>query len=730
MITEPGVSLVPGPHTSVAPYPYPYPPLAQPGSRRPSTGLFVQLWRRRVIFFSVFVVVIGMIAGVVSLLPAYYVATGSIMVEPRDSATGESSAALIEKLGDPADLESQLILIHSPRLLRAAIDKPEIQQTIRAECELVRSGSGLGGLIAHLTGGAGCDTLVPGSEAMLDWVTARYSIGSLGRSRVIAISYQSPSAQTAQIMANALISTYLHDEIDQKVESRKAAVDWLWNEVHQLAAELKSADLAIQSYREQHGLVSGQTSTISSEQLTSVAQQLALAQASQAQAAARIKEVSGRGGDARPVLDSRTIADLKQQLSQITAEIANDKPLYGRGHPVMVSLERQRDDIQARIAGETQNIVASASQAYAAATTEVAALTRQMDQLKRAVGGDTGSEAALASMIRDADVRRELYVEIYKKANQLETERRVLTGDAHLVSYAEVPSVAAFPKKTPFAAAGLMIAAILATGAAFARDMMDRTVRGAEALEDLVGVPVIAQIPRAPRQGAGSRDPMVAVRESSAFQEAIRTLDAALALARHERPVRTVLLTSTAPREGKTFTTLALAQFAAASGRRVLVIEADLRCPTFAPVLGLDRQAGLVDYLNGLATLEQTVRPMATPGLHVMTAGLSHLGSTELLAGPRFAELLEQTDDYDLVLIDSPPSELLMDARIMARAVDGILFCAAWARSDSMGVTTGIANLQRAGGKVLGCAVTMVRQGEYPLYSRRPLPARPYLLTT
>ena len=130
----------------------------------------------------------------------------------------------------------------------------------------------------------------------------------------------------------------------------------------------------------------------------------------------------------------------------------------------------------------------------------------------------------------------------------------------------------------------------------------------------------------------------------------------------------------------------------------------------------------------GQATFSEVVSSTSQAGLDVIVAGVPNIASTELLSNSRFSRVLEAAAAYDLVFVDSPPSELLMDARILARQVDGVLYCVRWGKSDMASVANGVSSIQAAGGHLLGLAVTMVRQAEYQLYDARPLQKQPYLL--
>jgi Mrp family chromosome partitioning ATPase len=155
------------------------------------------------------------------LLPPSYLAAGSVLIGNQEPSSSSSSAAWIEKLGDPADLESQLLIITSRRMLRLAVARPGVVEAVQQEC-LFRSA-----LDRLFKSTADCGRLAAESDDLLDYVAARYSVGGVGRSRIISISYRSPVPDVAFVLANALLITYLEDQRGENARGREAASAWL-----------------------------------------------------------------------------------------------------------------------------------------------------------------------------------------------------------------------------------------------------------------------------------------------------------------------------------------------------------------------------------------------------------------------------------------------------------------------------------------------------------------------
>src|SRR4051794_14348467 len=271
-----------------------------------------RIWRRRGVFAIVAgaILVLAVIALIV--LPVRYLATASVIIAEQEPGAN-TSAAWAQKIGDPADMESQLLVIRSPRLLRQIMATPDVVDAVVSECER-----------GHLLGSPdACQRLRSDTSAFIDHVESRFSIASAGRSRVINISYQSSLPEVSQTLANALTQTFLEAQRTEGANSREVATSWLWQELKQLDQQLRESDDKIQKFRRTKGLMRGANAPISSERLTSIGQQLSQAEAARAEAAARLQEIKSeqeRGPtDAPSVLQSRTIADLKQQLTTVSA---------------------------------------------------------------------------------------------------------------------------------------------------------------------------------------------------------------------------------------------------------------------------------------------------------------------------------------------------------------------------------------------------------------------------
>ena len=674
------------------------------------TGLLSRLGRRKGWCVLGFVVTAAIVGVTFTALPRTYRASASLLFASNEAVLRDGTAsAEAQRLGDPADIESQMLILRSPRLARIILRDQAVAAALVADCEATRTNTWATTLFAQAVKPEDCTGLAGNGPAVLQRIESGFSIGPTGRSRVIEVSFVSTVPETSVVLVNALVDAYLRDDMERKVDTHDNAINWLNTEIATSGQELRKAELAVETYRSDHGIVRGQQASITSERLSAMGQQLAAANAAYAQALSRTGQ--GSADASQELLTNRTVSDLKQQSALLGAREAEMRSHYGDSYPMAQSVAEQRREVDRRLNQESQRIGSSLQRDVRAAAGRVAELTDQYEKLMHQVANTGGAEAGIAIMVRDVEARREIYVDQLKKVNSLQTERRLLAGDARLVSHAELPERPWFPKRMPFLAVGMVLASAVGAGAGLLRDRGDRTLRASTHLPQLAGVPIAGYLPWV-KQRRGARWPVTHLYNATPLQEAVRALYGRFLLVPGRAP-KTLMIGSSEVGEGKTFLTLSLALFAATTKRRVLVIEADLRRPTFSKVLNLPGGLGLSEFLRGKATLPDIIVPYR--GLHVITAGQPGVDSTELLSKGRFDSLLRTAKGhYDLVIVDSPPTLALMDAEVLARRLDGIIYCASLGRSQRDKVELGIRNLVSAGGNVLGIVIGGRSGGDQP----------------
>ncbi|MFC7738422.1 GumC family protein [Roseomonas sp. GCM10028921] len=634
--------------------------------------------RRRTTFAFTLIAATAATAGVCLVLPVSYSATATILVTGDESVLNRTATPLATRTGDPLDIESQSHILSSPRMLNHLIDDPAASAAWVRACEAGRAGSltrtakdylRTTAAAPYLQPDVPCEEIAGDRARMRAALADNLKVATAGRSRVIAVTFTSRDPETAALLANTLAERYLDEERARKVQPREAAISWLSAEVGRLDGEIRRSEGQIEAFRRQNGIVQGsQSVSIANESLSALARELATAQAERASATAQLQVASGDP-----------------------------------------TLRATRDRAEER----------------------VRAMQRQFSELSRQVAQQSNAEVSIAGMQRNVDAQRVLFGALSSRLNEMRVEERLITADSRLVSEAVVPLLPAGPGPSRIAIGGLVLAGVLASMAALAKDLMDRTVKALPQVTGETGIPVLALIPRigVGRAGLGA---MTWDRMPPTIQDSIRGLYGRTILMRPQNGPHALMITSAEAGAGKTFLTIALARMAAAAGQRVLIIECDLRKPTMASALDLTPSGvGLTTYLKEAAEFDNVVRPVRNEGFDVLTAGRAVNESLEYLTDKRMERLLgEARARYDVILLDTPPAGALLDASALARLVPDTLFCIRWGRTREDDVLGCVSELRAAGANVLGLAVNRVQRNTYALYDasrpQRPALAAPY----
>lgn len=354
------------------------------------------------------------------------------------------------------------------------------------------------------------------------------------------------------------------------------------------------------------------------------------------------------------------------------------------------------------------------------------------DRLARAVAGDPGI-GLTAAQIQGRVTARAIPDTVLLEASVLDSDparsERVAKSLANhfviLVETLETPLAAAKPAVKVDVVAGpllnpvpvsprptrsLVLAGLLGllvgVAAAILREMLDVTIKNAETLRTVAGAPVLAVVPF---DGDAKAKPLVmAGNPHSPRAEAFRHLRTNLQFVDVDRPVKAIVITSSVPDEGKSTTAVNLAIAFAEMGRRVLLIEADLRRPRVADYLGLEGAVGLSNVLAGQVVVDDAIQPWGEYDLHVLPSGFVPPNPSELLGSRNMAALLTRLRaEFDIILLDTPPLLPVTDAAVVATHADGAVLVARSGKTAQARVRTALASLRAVDSRVLGCVLNM-----------------------
>ena len=371
------------------------------------------------------------------------------------------------------------------------------------------------------------------------------------------------------------------------------------------------------------------------------------------------------------VLESPIIQTLQGTRAQLQADYQDKLSVYKPAFPEMQQLKAQIEELDKQINAEVANIKASIRAGYQAALQQETLLKDQVNTLKDEVLDLQSRSIQYNILKREVDTNRQQYDALLQRYKDVGIAGGVGTNNISIVDRAEVPVGKHKPRLALNLAVGLLLGLFGGVLLAFVFEHLDDTLKSPEDVEKQLGMSVLGVIPllKAPMTPTRAlEDPR------SAFAEAYRSVRTALQFSTDTGVPRCLLVTSATPAEGKSTTALTLAKNFAQLGKRVLIIDADLRNPSLHRTLGKNNELGLSNYLAGASKATEVIQATETPGLMYMPTGPLPPNPAELLMGPKMVSLVSiASEKFDQVIIDGPPVMGLADAPILANLAHGTL---------------------------------------------------------
>lgn len=654
------------------------------------------LQRRRLIVLGVFAAVMMGALAYAIFRPPVYEATTLMMLspsEPRVQGPDEQQDAK----PDNGYVESQVEILRSPALALQLVDRLRLSE----DGEFAAPG----GRYDHRR-------LVAAAA-----VAKAISITRRSGTYIVEVTVRSRHAEKAAQMANTLVTLYFDSRAQARLDYANQTSQWMGARLAELRNDVQARETEVETFRAQHGLLVVQGDNFGEQQMRDAESQVVAARTDLAEREARYQQVramlqSGGSADSMSgALSSETMTALRARQADVTRRLADYNERYGDRHPQVLSARAELEDINRQIEAEVARIAQSLSNEAAISRARVGTLQGHLTSVRSQLVGGNVEQVRLRELERSAAASRSVYESFLLRFNEVSTGAAGLGGDAQVVTSASVPNQ---PAQRSTGLMLLLAAALgLAAGAlaAFLAEQFTTTLQTSEEVEKM-GVPLLTSIPmlnapRLRRLPSTERHPAgyVAAKPMSAFAEAIRMLRAKIAHAGYSNNVRVVAITSALPGEGKSSTALSLARVAALSGRRVVLVDCDLRRRSLNHLLCIEPIAGIVQVLKGEVSWKSIVGRDVPSGAHVLPAAGDEATAEDLFNTEAMRRLLKDlAAEYELVILDCAPVLTLAEVRDLAAMSDGVVLVARRNKTARAAVTTAISELKATNAVILGVA--------------------------
>ena len=518
--------------------------------------------------------------------------------------------------------------------------------------------------------------------------------------RLVEVVFNTPDGKLSQDMANTHATAFIQMILENRFSLTKEAKDFLGARLADLRQKVQDAEIKLNKFRQQHGVVSFEKGeNIAVDRLVDLNKVLTQARTDRIQAESLYQMTRNKNTEyLSNVLSNPLILQMKGTLAGLETEKGRLLSIYTSEHPRVQELNQQINEARRGLRGEISNIVRGIESNYSAARAREDSLEKEAkSQQERALSlKEVGVEYAVLN--EEVVVNRGLYENVLKRLNETNVANDLAASNMQIVQRAQLPMMPSSPNWTRNMMIAAVLGLMLAVAVGFFLEYMDSTVNtpqgvwAAVSLSTLGVVPHLQSLPGRYRSGpvpgpvpkyleqsnkpgeAMPKELVMARDQLSLTAESYRTIRTALLLSKAEHPPKVILLTSPAPGEGKTVTTVNLGAALAQSGQSVVVVDADLRKGRCHKLVNVPNQPGLANVLTGQVSLRGAMKETSVPNFYIVPRGGLPPNPADLLMSRKMQEVLNDLrNSFDFVLIDSPPTIAVSDAAVISAFCDGVL---------------------------------------------------------
>jgi polysaccharide biosynthesis transport protein len=501
------------------------------------------------------------------------------------------------------------------------------------------------------------------------------SIDQAPNSSLMTISFDSPDPAWAAKIANALAENFTEANLERRYGNIKYARKFLEEKLEELKVKLEDSEKALVAYEDKEQIIN---TKVGKEQQSLVDSDLgALNSALQQVRTDRIKakelwdQAAREKGLALPqVLNDKSIAVLREKRATLAADYQDKLAVFKSDYPDMRRLKAQVAQMNAEIDRAVSFVTASLKAQYESLLQQEELLQKDIEKARGKVLEGRNKNIQRQILQREADSTRTLYDGLLQQYKDLGVAGETGVNNVAVIDLAQTPGAPYKPNLQKNLLMGLVFGLLGAVALVAWFEIMDDTFKSPEDIEDQLGLAVLGLIPQS------KEDIFESLRNSpaSAIAESYRSLRMALQFSTSNGLPKSLVVTSPSPGEGKSTTSVALANNFAQLGMKVLLIDADLRNPSAHRLLKRESEKGLTNYLVGGAIAPDILQETDVSGLSFMATGPLPPNPAELLAGQNMTRLLSSaSENFDAIIIDAPPVLGLADAPLLASIAAGTL---------------------------------------------------------
>lgn len=648
-------------------------------------ALLGTLWRKKlwVAASIVLFAALGLLYAYGIAVPKYR-ATSVILLDATSEQLLDLGAVLPSLGTDSEAINTEVEVLKSRRLLERVVtsanllEDAEFNTTLLAPSLKSKIKSVLTG--TPLTPATPQEQLTQTVNSMLE----RMSVRNVPNTYVLQVTVETEGAQKSAFLADTVAEQYILYQMDVKFEATRDASEWLTSRVADLKIELEEAEARVSNFSTNSEVVSIETVQALERQLKELRDRLQTMRASRDADAVYLSQLQ-EAQDASPEEKIDLTGDIR--LQTIFNENGASAAFDARFNQILTQATVQEQRTEAQVAALVSGIEA-----------READIARQSEELIQ-----------LQQLTREAEASRLLYEYFLSRLKETSAQEGIQQADSRILSNAVLPRFPSEPRKSLIIAMSIILGAMVGSGAALLWEMRQNGYRLASDLEADTDLPVMGQIPLLPTGNRRDGLDYLAEKPTSAAAEAVRNLRTSVLLSGGEKTPKIIMSTSSLPSEGKTTVSFALAQNLVGMGKKVLLIEGDIRRQVFSQYLNVKNAKGMMSVMSGEISLEDAVIHDPILGADILVSETSTRNAADILSSKEFADFMKAASDaYDMVIIDTPPVLVVPDARVVAKIVDTVLFTVRWDSTSKTQVREALHMFETVGVTISGLVLNQI----------------------
>lgn len=560
-------------------------------------------------------------------------------------------------------------------------------------------------------------------ETIRSWVIEKVrrqlTVSQIGVSFVIAISYEDSDPIRAARIADMVADKYIGSLLAAKLDASRRANAWLADRLVELSVQVEEADGAVVDFKaEMIDVAQGSEDSIN-QLLAELNTRLVASSTDRADAEVRLGQVealltSGGIQAVADVVTSPLLENLTRQRADLAADQAQRASTLGRRHPDMIRISAQLADIDRSIETELERRIEEMRSDVIVTRNRESALKTQIDVVSERADSLSRASVRLAQLERTSQATRLVYENFLARYKETTAQGDFQTSEARVIGRADIPVVPSKPRKTLLMISATLVGLCCAVAFIFLRNLVRAPVSTVDELRALTGRPNLAVLPYVSHFGGNFKWLHTELSDTpkTTYLERVKSIRSALFETNRARPPKILMITSAVPNEGKTALCCALGKALQRSKTSTLIVDADLRRPDIRRALELPQTGScMIEYLENDGNLKDLIQHSEQFNISVVSPSQRYENASDLLSGPKFANLLNRLSvKYSTIIVNAPPVIYLADAVVLSRLADMTILTVRSSNTPARNLKNAIHRLEAAGGKIEGTVLSMVRR--------------------